>query len=239
MTEPLTPEERDALDAALTVVIAAARALDLSQAMPGRVDGFLAALASVYPPLAVVPLDAARAQPSPDLVTLTLNEHGRVECVCGRSVLPENWPNHLKAVSYGREHHAVTRPDPDPLDVTHLAAPGATQSRATGASGTCDHPGDHGRSGTVLGLLAAALSGAIVGGLVVLALTLLAAPRPAQATLPSPAVDVSGGPAVSPELTGALRVFEDRGAPSLQVGGAAAGAASSDSQRLASLASRP
>jgi len=105
----------------------------------------------------------------------------------------------------------------DPLDVTHLAEPRPPV--------TCDHrPG-------VLGLLAAALSGAIVGGLVVLVLTLLAAPRPARATLPSPAVDVSGGPAVSPGLTGAPRLA---GVPSLRVrAGAAAGAASPDRCRAA------
>jgi hypothetical protein len=96
---------------------------------------------------------------------------------------------------------------------------------------TCDH-----RPGTI-GLLTAALSGAIVGALVVLALTLLAAPRSAaQATA---GFDVS--PGLSPaRLTGAPGSCANRGAPSgRQEAVAAQPAASSDPQALSSLASRP
>ena len=46
---------------------------------------------------------------------LPLNEHGRVECVCGRSVLPKNWPNHLLTVSYGREHRVARGEWQEPL----------------------------------------------------------------------------------------------------------------------------
>jgi len=88
------------------------------------------------------------------------------------------------------------------------------------ATVVCDHrPG-------VLAFLAAALSGAVVGGLVVLALLLLAAPRPAaQATASG---DVS--PALSPaRLTGAPGSCANRGAPSgRQEAVAAQPAASSD-----------
>jgi len=101
----------------------------------------------------------------------------------------------------------------DPLDVTHLADVQPTTV-------TCDHrPG-------VLGLLAAALSGAVVGGLVVLALTLLAAPRSAaQATA---RVDLF--PGLSPaRLTEAPGSCANRGAPSgRQEAVAAQPAASSD-----------
>jgi len=99
------------------------------------------------------------------------------------------------------------------------------------ATVVCDHrPG-------VLAFLAAALSGAVVGGLVVLALLLLAAPRPAaQATA---RVDLF--PGLSPaRLTGAPGSCANRGAPSgRQEAVAAQPAASSDPQALSSLASRP
>jgi hypothetical protein len=30
-----------------------------------------------------------------DADSMTLNKYGRAACICGESVLPQNWPNHL------------------------------------------------------------------------------------------------------------------------------------------------
>jgi hypothetical protein len=40
-----------------------------------------------------------------DVERLPLNEYGRVECICGRTVLPQNWANHLLTVSYPAAGH--------------------------------------------------------------------------------------------------------------------------------------